>query len=432
MDQFHKNMVIVCTADVLHHCLHHGFITISQINLLIFDEAHHAKKDHAYSRIIKDFYTECPEHLRPKIFGMTASPVDSKTNVANAAIQLESLLHSHIVTASDPSLLQFAPQSKKEEIIEYQTLGAGFETELFQKIKSTLTDRSILAKQLIFSRRASAQLGPWCSDQIWLMSLSEEKCKKLEVKIERGFHSKNNADSLSVLDARKAEVWAAKDVVTSHLFEEPQPTIVHLSHKVLELCNYLKGRFERPTDDKCIVFVEQRYTAMLLNQLFAHPNIGTPYLLPGFLIGAMTDDVGDVNVNFRQQVLTLVRFRTGRLNCLFATSVAEEGLDVPDCNLVIRFDLYKTLIQYIQSRGRARLPNSRYIHMMEKGNREHQSIIRSVCGDEVDLRGFCNGLDPSRLLSGNDYNMDFFLAKEKKHRIYKDPETGSVSLWHVL
>lgn len=47
---FKENMVIVCTAEILYRCLMHSFITIDQINLLIFDEAHHAKKNHAYAR----------------------------------------------------------------------------------------------------------------------------------------------------------------------------------------------------------------------------------------------------------------------------------------------------------------------------------------------------------------------------------------------
>ena len=44
--------VIVCTADILYGCLSHGFITMEQINLLIFDEAHHAKKGHTYARLV--------------------------------------------------------------------------------------------------------------------------------------------------------------------------------------------------------------------------------------------------------------------------------------------------------------------------------------------------------------------------------------------
>ena len=47
---FKENMVIVCTAEILFQCLMHSFITLDQINLLIFDEAHHAKKNHAYAR----------------------------------------------------------------------------------------------------------------------------------------------------------------------------------------------------------------------------------------------------------------------------------------------------------------------------------------------------------------------------------------------
>ena len=56
---FTENEVIVCTAEILHQCLMHSFISIGDINLLIFDEAHHAKKNHAYARYISsttEFY----------------------------------------------------------------------------------------------------------------------------------------------------------------------------------------------------------------------------------------------------------------------------------------------------------------------------------------------------------------------------------------
>ena len=49
-EHFRENMVIVCTADILQQCLLNAFISMEDINLLIFDEAHHAKKDHAYAR----------------------------------------------------------------------------------------------------------------------------------------------------------------------------------------------------------------------------------------------------------------------------------------------------------------------------------------------------------------------------------------------
>lgn len=102
-DYFSKNMVIVCTGEILNQCLLNGFVKTSQINILIFDEAHHSKKDHPYARwafwlsylvssnyltinsIIRDSYLKAPSSERPRIFGITASPVDGKTKMTEAA-----------------------------------------------------------------------------------------------------------------------------------------------------------------------------------------------------------------------------------------------------------------------------------------------------------------------------------------------------------
>lgn len=51
-EHFQKNMVIVCTAEILNQCLLKSYIKMAQINLLIFDEAHHTKKNHPYARFV--------------------------------------------------------------------------------------------------------------------------------------------------------------------------------------------------------------------------------------------------------------------------------------------------------------------------------------------------------------------------------------------
>jgi endoribonuclease Dicer len=279
------NMVIVCTADVLRNSLHHSFISIDRVNLLIFDEAHHAKKDHPYARIIKDFYAqEKDKSKRPKIFGMTASPVDTRLNIARAAQELEAILHCRIATASDLTLLQYAVNSKEEIIDIYEPLRFPFETPLYKKIREKLEDNEIFSKLLRYAKEASSELGTWCADHLWLVSLTEEEMRRLEAKTERKFITQKGVKQIDAFETQITELQDARKIVDAHSFEDPQPSLDHLSTKVMNLVLYLKERFERPTDDKCIVFVKQRYTARILSELFSHPNFGSPNLRVGTLV----------------------------------------------------------------------------------------------------------------------------------------------------
>jgi endoribonuclease Dicer len=280
-NHFANNMVIVCTAEILYQCLFHSFIKMDQINLLIFDEAHHAKKNHSYARIIKDFYDEEENRANlPKIFGMTASPVDARTDVGKAAAELEKLLHCQILTASDASMLQYATKKKHELIAEYGDLRLPFETPLHRKLHALLNGISECLATLKFAKEASSELGPWCTDQIWKYALTGEDVKKLKAKTESNFTSKSarTGEPLSKLDEHLIRIDQAQRIVEAHNFEDPELTTGYVSSKVIKLAEYLQERFERTTDDKCIVFVQQRYTARLLADLFSRPGIGTPHL----------------------------------------------------------------------------------------------------------------------------------------------------------
>ena len=68
----------------------------------------------------------------------------------------------------------------------------------------------------------------------------------------------------------------------------------------------------------------------------------------------------------------------GTTNVLVATAVAEEGLDICHCSLIIRFNLPPTARQFIQSRGRARAPNSDMVLMIETGNHNHQKLVEDA------------------------------------------------------
>lgn len=55
--------------------------------------------------ILIDFYRAEEQSNRPRIFSMTASPIDAKVDVALAATELETVLDSKIATTEDMSLI---------------------------------------------------------------------------------------------------------------------------------------------------------------------------------------------------------------------------------------------------------------------------------------------------------------------------------------
>ncbi|KAL7627847.1 Dicer-like protein 1 [Parahypoxylon ruwenzoriense] len=421
------SMVIVCTAAILLSCLHHSFIKMEQINLLIFDEAHHTKKNHPYARIIKDFYAllEQEEQRRPRILGMTASPVDAKTDVTTAAAKLEGLLHSEIATVADPAIYTKSSINRPiEDFIEYGIPPEPFETPLWQKLHKLVGHNEVFKRLFVYSRESTAELGRWCADRVWQLCLTEQEAPKMEAKTERNLASGKVKLPVAVLDAERSAVREAYDIVATHSFLEPQRNLFHLSSKVEALLGALRKHLDSE-QDKCIVFVEQRFTAMLLTDLLKQPGLNMPDIKAGTLLGASGTGWGELGMSLREQFVTMHQFRNGDLNCIFATSVGEEGIDIPDCNIIIRFDLCKTMIQYIQSRGRARRKDSKFFHMIEFTNHGHlQSVFDNEDG-ESRLRKFYNTLSEDRLLSGSDYNIDYFLSKEKSYRTYVVPSTGA-------
>jgi endoribonuclease Dicer len=76
--------IVVSTPDVLLNALRHGYAHLgTDIGLLVFDEAHHASKNHSYNLLMREFYDPLPPHvpgdvdktMRPMVLGLTASPI---------------------------------------------------------------------------------------------------------------------------------------------------------------------------------------------------------------------------------------------------------------------------------------------------------------------------------------------------------------------
>ncbi|KAL2153195.1 hypothetical protein VTH82DRAFT_4350 [Thermothelomyces myriococcoides] len=423
---FDENMAIVCTADILHQCLSHSYIRMDQVNLLVFDEAHHTKKNHPYARIIKDFYGDVKDpDKRPRVLGMTASPVDAHTDPKVAAAELEGLLHSQIATVADPTVLHNSSAKPKHEVVvEYGKRLPDWETELNRALKDLVGNLCLFRKPFTFADTAAAELGPWCADRYWQLFFEEGEAIHLESRTEREAFGRYTYHHST--DKHVDKVREARNLVNLHSFA--RPSVGLLSSKVILLLRILREQFRGASHHRrCIVFVRRRNTASLLADLLQQPEMKIQGLVPGLLVGGGRAETsyGNAKVTYHDHVRTIYKFKKGEINCIFATSVAEEGLDIPDCNAIIRFDLNDTVIQYIQSRGRARQEGSIYIHMVEEGNREHyRKLVQNQQGEDA-LRKFCEAMPVDRKLTGNDFNMDYFLSKEKDQKQYTVPDTGA-------
>lgn len=241
-----------------------------------------------------------------------------------------------------------------EEEWVYEKLTPPFETDLHVALKGKYGDISILESAFRFASVASSELGTWCADHVWALALADEVLPKLEGNVNKETDS-SPQDSEKALNEIK-RIQEANRLVKGYISNQAfTPTA--LSSKVELLIRKLRDQFMRSPNTKCIVFTQRRNTAKVLLQLCEKLEI--PNLRPEALVGVRKGDALGMNSTFRRQFLVLVKFRKSEINCLvrfcttetcvgnhpnysqFATSVAEEGLDIPDCNLVVRYVFYR-------------------------------------------------------------------------------------------
>lgn len=148
-----------------------------------------------------------------------------------------------------------------------------------------------------------------------------------------------------------------------------------------------------------IVFCKMRLTAMSLCRLLDMLH-SSSQSIPRRLLSGKAGPEGDEETpsvlkgrcligqsNPNKQMNTLRRFDAGDFNLLFATDVAEEGLDLRACQLVVNFDNPDTVRSFIQRRGRARSDNSHVISLVPFGV-QGASLLRDLaifCGQEQEM-----------------------------------------------
>ena len=185
--EFNEYNVLVMTAQIFLDLLYRSFIKLSQVNLLIFDECHHAKKNDPYRQIMQAFDC-CKRGDYPKIMGLTASVVNKKVkpwNIESEIRELECTLRSTCETSQDEEIEKFA--AKPMEVLltfsnnsidddsnilikilqEVLTPGLEFLQECKVKKETALWNAHWYAKfALRECQEMLSELGPWAANRV--------------------------------------------------------------------------------------------------------------------------------------------------------------------------------------------------------------------------------------------------------------------------
>ena len=401
-----RGQVLVMIHQVLLDALSRGYIKISNLALIIIDECHHAVKNHCYSKIMRDWYHKAKGNLEelPKILGLSASIVVKSVNEDEFKAEkakLEAVLDAEVETCDELSVEKFVSfaetklvkypatlRSCKVETVSQriQTIAKETKMELLkvktEKVKQVLhfitnknnqatameclkKDHKFYSNTIIGSAEALVDLGLY-SLYVMRDSLQEE----LDSKSSRAdFYDVGVKEEMEVV-TRKG-LMRMLDVVTNEfrgLRESEKEKIRKYScSKLLKLFEIIekKGFGSASKDMRCIIFVERKLTARALVFLIWRMGLSSVKDV-GFIHSTNAGrgvkdprDREDVSLETRKMSETLQKFREGQINVLVSTSVVEEGIDVPSCNLVIKFDFPQTFRSFVQSRGRARQKGSR-------------------------------------------------------------------------
>ncbi|KAK0948551.1 Dicer-like protein 2 [Friedmanniomyces endolithicus] len=383
--------IVVGTPAVLKDALTHGFVRISRLALLVFDEAHHCIKNHPMNAIMKNFYH--PAKLRaesmPAVLGLTASPVfnprqggmtelesNMDATVATPTRTLDELMKYvypvplTLLTHQSSNLPDYPGSSSLCWALNYAAAGYDFSTDPYV-VELTRYDNERLRRDL---DKVRLKRKTRCSEQLRILNR-----KAATLYDQLGVHS---AESYVKNCVERFEAGAIRDLVL------PDTTISEQQHLLSilqalpgpEQCTERQQKLLTPkaecliallaqqtpsfiTEGKVIVFAKERATVVGLTQILrTSPSLEALYSVGGF-VGTSTfagrASIADL-AEPRQQARDLVDFRNGTKNLMVATSVLEEGIDVRECNLVVNFDAPDTLIGYVQRRGRARMQDSKY------------------------------------------------------------------------
>jgi len=378
--------ILVATAGCFWELALRKEVDGRQFCAVVFDECHHSKREHVYVKILD--WLRGSGGAAPRILGLTASPVGGKTHpqMVKRLVEMSRLFHDSVIFAPE------IPTNSVKVTWVKMTRDAHqdrFSLDVKKRLQEIAEDASqylpgrlnVFSSDLVLSLDELLQPSTLGRLRGLAKRLSEDSYTEpsspihhLLAKMNRLFFCLELADVLGVKQAllllsspiRSQEASPLLPTTTLHASKYPND---HISPRL----KYLTSTLLQNTDKRILIIVHTRATARDLTiYLQSHTTISSTFH-PLKIVGHGGYD-GMTWTDEQSAVLGM--FRRGESRLVVSTSVLEEGLDVPECDLVIRLQGVTSLIGFVQSRGRARKEDSRMMVVVNEWEKRKADEMR--------------------------------------------------------
>ncbi|XP_018412188.1 PREDICTED: interferon-induced helicase C domain-containing protein 1 [Nanorana parkeri] len=400
-----ENTVIICTAQILENALIQAAekkdegVSLSDFSLLIIDECHHTNKDGVYNNIMLRYIkqkkrnenirkTEGPAKMvsLPQVVGLTASPgvggANQSTKAEEHILRICANLDSRIMTVKEhidqlqrqvklPCKQVDIAEDKKKNPFGDKLKKMMMEIEQFGDLSSTSEHGTQSYEQWVIQKEKSAakegnRTQHVCADHLKryndALQISDTIRMNDALSHLGKFYIEEKKKILLLQETDAEGVSKEVDKTDSYLINLFYKEINNLerlaeneeyeNEKLTKLRRAIMEEFTRNAKARGIVFTKTRQSAAALCQWISdNEKFKEVGIRAHFLIGAGSNsDFTSMTQNEQKKVIH--KFTTGELNLLIATSVAEEGLDIPECNIVIMYGRITNEIAMMQTQIR--------------------------------------------------------------------------------
>ncbi|MBX0322536.1 DEAD/DEAH box helicase [Halomicroarcula sp. F13] len=377
---FERARVVIATPQVVENDLVGNRIDLSGVTHCTFDECHRATGDYAYNYIADRYHADADD---PLVTAMSASPGDDEEAILEVCENL-GLSEVTVMTEDDADVAEYTHDTSvvwqrielPEVVIEIRDAVNEVVADRLEQLKELgvtnksspdLSEREIQGMQaelrkLMDNDQSEGYQGMSLLAEIrklrtavtYVETQSVESLRRYFERLKEAARSSgaSKADQRLVSEPKIREAMRK-----ANAYDDLHPKFRQTRMLLAETLGIENG-------ERVIVFTESRDTAETLVD-FLSDHFQTEKFV------GQSDTDGSEGMTQTEQQDTLDRFRAGEFEVLVSTSVAEEGLDVPEVDLVMFYEPVPTAIRAIQRKGRTgRQAEGRVVVLLAEDTRD--------------------------------------------------------------